>query len=173
MHRPSRDAFVLATGPSMSQEVADSVRGRGLVVAVSDAYKLAPWADMLVSTDLGWWIHHQPAFSGRKVCSQFLPGTVQPQGCRTDLNSGAMAVMALRLYDKPDRIFLLGVDMGGDHFFGRHPEPLRNTAPERWPVFEQQFLKEMAACERAGIQLYNLTPGSNLQCVPKMNLEDV
>lgn len=59
-------AIILATGPSMSQAVADSARGFGTVIAVSDAYRLAPWADCLVSADTAWWKHHNPDFAGPK-----------------------------------------------------------------------------------------------------------
>lgn len=40
---------------------------RGLrVIAVSDAYKMAPWAEALVSADAVWWRYHKPRFEGRK-----------------------------------------------------------------------------------------------------------
>src|SRR4026208_455478 len=69
---------ILATGPSMIQEVADYVRGKCKVIAVSDAYKLAPWADALVSNDRNWWDNHKDArqFAGKKFASVDLPGGV-------------------------------------------------------------------------------------------------
>ncbi len=50
----------------MSLHIAESIRGRCHVIAVSDAYKLAPWADALVSQDRPWWNYHRPEFAGRK-----------------------------------------------------------------------------------------------------------
>ena len=46
---------ILATGPSMSQAVADRARELGSVLAVNDAFELAPWADGLVANDINWW----------------------------------------------------------------------------------------------------------------------
>lgn len=150
------------------------VRGKGIVLAVSDAYKLAPWADFLVSTDLAWWLHHKPEFDGKRVCGTFFPGALVPPGVPTSLNSAATAVQTVREYcPGVSRIFLLGCDFQGDHFFGKHPAPLKNTTPERWATFEWQFFRQLQACERANIQLINLTPGSLLQCVPKRNIEDL
>ena len=60
---------ILGTGPSMSQAVADEARSTVLhVAAVSNAYLLAPWADVLVSSDKQWWLAHPAAyeFAGRK-----------------------------------------------------------------------------------------------------------
>lgn len=57
---------VLASGESMNQALADSVRGKCKVIAVSDTWRLAPWADALVSSDAGWWRHKTPKFDGPK-----------------------------------------------------------------------------------------------------------
>lgn len=78
---------VLASGPSMSQHVADSVRGKCRVIAVSNqgietvvdgvTYPaLAPWADVMLASDRRWWIENEVrarAFAGLKV-------TVEPPG---------------------------------------------------------------------------------------------
>lgn len=78
---------VLASGPSMSREVAEAVRGKCRVIAVSNQAipmlidgeihaALAPWADALVASDRTWWIMHEAearAFPGMKV-------TVEPPG---------------------------------------------------------------------------------------------
>jgi hypothetical protein len=74
---------VLASGPSMCMEVAETVRGRCRVIAVNNQAiptqhavtgvvlpALAPWADMLYAADAKWWMHHQVAalaFPGQKV----------------------------------------------------------------------------------------------------------
>lgn len=108
---------VLATGPSMSQAVADSVRGKCKVIAVSDAYLLAPWADILVSSDRAWWRHHKPEFLGRRYSVVDVPGADKLEGVHSGLNSGLVAVMAAVQFGAT-RVLLLGFDMGGTHFFG-------------------------------------------------------
>ena len=45
---------LLAPGPSMSQALADSVRGCR-VGAVTSALPLAPWAEFVAASDVSWW----------------------------------------------------------------------------------------------------------------------
>lgn len=164
---------VLATGPSMSQAVADRVRDRCSVVAVSDSYRLAPWADALAATDAAWWRAHPKAlqFEGRRFgilqSFQNVHG-VESLNIDTSTNSGLLAVMvAVKLGAK--RVLLCGLDMHspGDHFFGKHPAPLKPTRPERMEIFKRQF----AAYRPRGVEIINCTPGSALQCYPKADLE--
>lgn len=159
---------VLATGPSMSQAVADSVRGKCGVVAVSDAYRLAPWADALASNDRVWWLHHVEAlkFAGPKFTSGTVDG-VEKMSHRGGSNSGLLGIrVAMRL--GATRVLLLGYDMGGTHYFGPHPEPLKNTLPARFEIFKQQF----ARFEHPGVEIVNCTPDSALTCFPRMTLQE-
>lgn len=49
---------VLASGPSMSQDVADRVMASGLPAIVTNStFRLAPWAWMLYGADESWWNH--------------------------------------------------------------------------------------------------------------------
>lgn len=67
-----RTVIVAATGPSLTAEVAERcqmARDRAgiAVLAVSDAWKLMPWADALYSNDSAWWrCHKGTAFPGEK-----------------------------------------------------------------------------------------------------------
>jgi hypothetical protein len=162
---------VLATGPSMSQAVADAVRGRCRVIAVSDAYKLAPWADALVSSDRAWWRHHKPEFAGRKLSGVpvdcvGIDGIERVEGTVSGSNSGLIA-LKVAVSMGATRVLLLGYDMGGAHFFGDHPAPLKNTTPSRFEVFKRQF----ADYRPKGVEIINCTPGSALTCYPTMELE--
>ena len=56
---------VLATGPSMSQDVADALSGHKRIV-VNQGYRLAPDADMLVAMD-GNWPQEYRDFPGMRV----------------------------------------------------------------------------------------------------------
>lgn len=165
---------VLATGPSMSQSVADSVRGKCGVVAVSDAYRLAPWADAMASTDYAWWRAHPAAlkFQGRKFA--IFPSFRQIEGVEslqenTATNSGLLGLMvAVKL--GATRVLLCGLDLHspGNHFFGKHPAPLRSTPPGRMEIFKRQF----EAYRPRGVEIINCTPGSALRCYPRGNLQD-
>lgn len=164
---------VLATGPSMNQAVADSVRGRCIVIAVSDAYKLAPDADALVSNDSKWWRFHKKEafeFKGRKFCGARFPGTefIKPtKGHDATSNSGLQGMRVARDYYSAHKILLLGFDQHGTHFFGLHPSPLKNTSDSRRAVHQKQFAKfDQTTC-----RVVNCTPGSALTCFPMGVLE--
>jgi len=166
------DVFVLGTGPSLTQSIVDSVRGRGIVVSVSNAYQLAPWAEALVSTDAAWWNHYNPVFDGKKYCPNLVDGTIRVSQFPPHENSGVLACRVAREFYNPTRICLLGFDFGGGHFFGDHPQPLQNTKPERFSVFQEQFRIELHRCEQAGIQLINCTENSQLKKIPKLPLSE-
>lgn len=48
----------LASGPSLTTEDVNYVRGKAVVIAINDAISLAPWADVVYSSDQIWWSRH-------------------------------------------------------------------------------------------------------------------
>jgi hypothetical protein len=161
---------VLATGPSMSQAVADAVRGLR-VVAVSNAYVLAPWCDALVSTDAGWWRHHPEALA--LPCRKFggMPPFKAVEGVErigaSEENSGLLGIKAAVMLGAK-RVLLCGFDMKGAHFFGQHKPPLRNPDRKRFDAFKRQF----ANYRPKGVEIINCTLGSGLDVYQKAALED-
>lgn len=174
-------AAVLATGPSMSQSVADSVRDLP-AVAVNDAFRLAPWASILYAADRRWWEANPDAleFAGVKLCAQ--PGSPveymrnsgtlgfdpNPQFVRTGGNSGYQAVH-VAIQAGAARILLLGFDMRGDHFFGQHKAPLRNTSPDSFVRWADRF----AGLKHCGAEIINCTPGSAINAFPFASLDEL
>lgn len=157
---------VLASGQSMNQDVADSVRGKCKVIAVSDTWQLAPWADALVSADAGWWRHKAPQFDGPKYTLGTFPD-VEKLEAPMGTNSGLLGVMlAVKL--GATKVLLLGVDLHGTHFFGQHKAPLRNPKPDRLEIFKRQF----AEYRPKGVQIFNCNEKSSLTCYPMARLGD-
>lgn len=158
----------------MSLSIAQEIRESCKVVAVSDAFRLAPWAEALASTDAAWWKANPGAlhFSGRKfgVIMDFQGVTgVESMPVDTGTNSGLLGVMvAVKLGAK--RVLLLGLDLHspGEHFFGRHKLPLKSTSQQQMEVFKRQF----ARYRPRGVEIINCTPGSALECYPMATLED-
>ena len=149
---------VLATGPSLSTEDVARVKGRCRVAAVSNAYLLAPWADILVSNDRKWWECNPSAFSfvGKKFCSHELRGVEQfREHVPLGRNSGLMAMCVARKLGAK-KLILLGFDMHGEHFFGKHPEPLKNTTEKIFKTHIRQF-DGFSGCD-----VVNCTLGSSL-----------
>ena len=164
---------ILGTGESFSQELADFVRGKCGAIAVSDNYKLAPWADGLVSSDGLWWKCNPQAlqFAGRKFCSVAIGHksveVLKPDGPYSPAsNSGLRGMVVAEKIFGATRLLLLGFDMRGSHYFGPHPEPLNNTSPERFKVHMGQFRRWN------GCQVLNCTKGSALQCFPFMDIRE-
>jgi hypothetical protein len=192
-------AIVAATGPSLTVGVAECCRwahaaGTHAVIAVSDAWRLMPWADALYSCDARWWDLHQPAFAGDKWSSHHLPDndkraaasrhglnlvrgragqgfSFDPECIHYGANSGFQAVNLALLFGAR-RIVLVGFDMrlvgGRSHFFGEHPAGLRRTSNHR--NFISAF-EVAAASLPAGIEIRNATPGSALRGFPSIDLD--
>lgn len=166
-------AAVVCTGQSVTQADVDLLRGRCKVVVVSDAYKLAPWADAMVSHDKQWWeAHAECDFSGPRYCAYFqdLPKKYRTERFRpSGGNSGCMGLLVAntKLGETPKRILLLGADCKGTHYFGKHTRPgLNNTNEKQFEAIRRQYraLRELP--------VVNCSPISALDCFPKMSVAD-
>jgi hypothetical protein len=166
------------------------------VIAINDAWRMAPWADVLYGCDWRWWLKHRgaPDFAGIKVTLSNSVGHLdaypdikvlentgtegfehRPSGIRTGRNGGYQAInLAVHLGAR--RILLLGYDMkaGADgrlHFFGDHED-----WPTRPGIFEGVFLPQFSALvqplQDKGIEVVNCTPGSALVVFHVKQLED-
>lgn len=167
-------AHILASGPSMSREVAERARDEGgIIVAVSDSFRLAPFATALVSQDPAWWDYHRAqamAFGGRKFSgNRGIPGVdhiLYPGRSNTGLNSGALAIYIAAAVLGGNDLRLHGFDMHGTHFFGNHPKPLKTPTAARCHVFQAQFYEISALLSSLGVSVRNCTEGSRLKAFP-------
>jgi hypothetical protein len=178
---------VLASGPSMSQELADQVHAAGVpAIAVNTTFRLAPWAWMLYGADAAWWQNTPGAleFRGQKLSCEQVRGiprigqagrvgyTDDPALVYTFSNSGAQAIQ-IAAKSGARRILLLGMDMSGGHWHGEHPAPLRRTDPDLYPVWRGHMAVLAKALADRGVEVLNCSPESALECWPKVSLEDV
>jgi hypothetical protein len=191
------ECIVAATGPSLTDEAAAACAGHN-VIAVSDAYRMLPAAQVLYSCDERWWNSHNgcPDFRGEKwsthesehrnnklrcaeryglnlVRGRQADGfSFNPTVIHYGLNSGFQAVNLALLFGCK-RIVLVGFDMravdGKKHFFGDHPRPLSNGIP-----FKNFILLFEKAAKRLppDIQILNATPGSALKFFPFIALPE-
>lgn len=167
---------VIASGQSLTKKDCEYVRlarvsgaVQGVVAISNVGLDLAPWADYLVSADSAWWKVNKAAldFKGRKFCRQQVTGTDQYICHINACNSGMMGMFIARDMGKADRIILLGFDMKGTHYFGPHPEGLKNTNDKRFAEHRAQF-KYFPKMD-----VINCTPDSALEIFPKANLRDI
>ncbi len=189
------ECVIAATGPSLTEDVAQRCR-HARVLAINDAYRLFPFADLFYACDSAWWKIH-----GEKVLA--LPGerwSSHSEGSDEKLDAAArwglnlvrgahedgfsldpdlihygsvsgFQAINLALLMGAKRILLVGYDMrvnGQRHFFGNHPDPLTNAM--RFETLVPQFAR---AAHRLPpeIKILNCTPGSALDCFPMCDLE--
>lgn len=163
---------VLATGPSMSAELAQRLSNGMDCIAVNDAYKIAPDAVALCANDRVWWSENPAAmtFRGRRFSTAQLGRGVEavPMGVLIgpSTNSALLALhVAIAVFGATE-VMLYGVDMHGSHYFGRHAK-LNNTSEHRFEVFKRQFGNYAQALK--DVTVWNATPGSALRCFPFLN----
>jgi len=192
---PGATVACLGGGPSLSQADVDRVRGRARVIAINDAVRLAPWADVLYGCDWRWWQKHAgaPGFTGIKVSLSNSRGHLDaypeikllentgvagledsPTGLRTGGNGGYQAInLAVHLGAR--RILLLGYDMqaaadGRTHWFGDHED--WPTRPDVYATAMLPHFAGLAARLRdVGVETINCTPASALTVFPTLDLE--
>ena len=180
---------VAATGPSLTAQQLELCRRLPLVV-VNDAYRLAPWAPVLYACDAAWWDHHQgaPGFEGERWSShhdggndkrecalrwglQLVAGSDRegfsrdPARIHYGGNSGFQAINLATLWGAA-RVLLLGFDGGAGHFFGNHPASLRNANADRFRTHFHLAARDLPC------PVINCTPGSRLDCFPKVGLNE-
>jgi hypothetical protein len=190
----------IATGPSLTAEDVAFVKGKATVICVNDAWRLAPWADVVYSSDRYWMSRYRCAngCAGAKATIEFSPGRAakelrayapdirfyrntghhgvetQPDGLRTcGQNSGGAAVN-LAVHLGATRIVLLGYDMGyrdgQRHFFGDHPPGLSNT--HNFPTWRRAFQRMAPELAALGVDVVNATRASSLEAFPMVPLRD-
>lgn len=192
-----RTVAILASGPSLSQSEADLLRSRLPVVAVNDAYRVAPWADLLYAADADWWEHHGYAadFAGERwtqhqgrenwhrrateaglhvIRSRSGNGvSVDPGEIYTGSNSSFQA-LNLAVQAGATRVLFLGLDLsrpgGKSHFFGDHPGQLNRASP--YHTFRRAFEQAAPALEGLGVEVINCSSQSALRCFPHMTVEE-
>lgn len=187
---------ILGSGPSMSREVAETVKGRCKVIALNDQAipkvidgktipAMAPWADVLFAADAMWLrLHAQQvaAFGGIKVSrcwradvagihyllSAGQEGVDSRPTHLSGMNSGQMA-MNLAYHFGAKRILLCGFDCKGGRWFGNHPRPLSNT--HHYKQWLNLYTKTAVTYKKLGVDVINCTPGSALKVFPFADLK--
>lgn len=180
---------VLASGPSMTPEVAQAVRAAGVyTIAVCNTWEMAPWADLAFAGDAPWWHKYHAAtagFAGLKACLEETPFAdvlllrnggkqgfdTDPSTLRTGGNSGYGAVH-IAAHAGAARILLCGFDMRGGHWHSPHQWPLYQGGEGHFPKWIARFATLAPELAARGIEVLNCTPDSALDVFPMARLED-
>jgi hypothetical protein len=184
---------ILASGPSMTLEQAEAVKGRCRVIAVNNQGidteadgkvipAFAPWADVLYAADSKWWAANKPqalAFAGLKVT---IRGSIVPEiefllqsherifdprptHLATGGNSGYQAVH-LAVHFGAARIVLLGFDMQatGNRRHWFGNHPKHLNTIQNFGAWVQAFDRLAPVLADRGVDVVNCTPTSALKC---------
>lgn len=193
--------LIIATGPSLTQR--DVTLARGLdrrTYAVNDAYRLAPWSDVVYACDEDWWNVHYAKVrrvapgaelwttsdeAAKKYNLNHIPGDHHDHArCRFDISgkriiygaNGGFQTWNLAFADGMRDAVLLGFDMGHEpgtptHFFGEHP-PECNT-PRPFNDWVDNFNRAAPIAAAAGMVTRNATRVTRLTCFERVVLEDL
>lgn len=195
---PGATVVVLGGGASLTSSQVETVQaahaaGDCKAIAINDAYRVAPWADLLYFCDNKWWEWHREALKGWakpivrlesvghdfgdpriKVLKNYGEGGLVDvrDGVMHGANSGYQATH-LAIHRGATRIVLLGIDMHcrereRPHWFGHHPDRVV-------PDYARQralFATIKAPAERLGVEIVNCTPGTALDCFRRADLAE-
>jgi hypothetical protein len=183
-------AFVLGGGDSLRGFDAGRLKGHGRVIAVNDAFRIAPWADVLYFGDRKWFDWNRGSlgmFRGEHIVTRVEVGATPPlkiKRLRRNLDvglarhpsevagwcSGGNAINLAYLFGAAP-IVLLGFDMKGGNWHTHHRTPKNLDAYRRHFI---PHIERMAPeLEREGVTVINATPGSALGCFPIVSLDDI
>lgn len=175
--------IILASGQSITQKDIDYCKDKGTVIAINNTYKLASWAQMLWACDANWWRFYPEAldFKGEKYSLEFDHKKVKKlkskyaDGLGLDLihcggNSGYQCINFAYLQGATE-IILLGFDMHGEHWHGKHKTGLSNIHDfDKWINNFQQLAIDL---KDRNIKVINCTPNTKLNCFKKLPLKKV
>jgi hypothetical protein len=191
-----RTVIVAAPGPSLTQEVAERCKGH-TCLAIKEAYRLIPWADVCYGCDAKFWLRTQgcPDYQGEKWSShddgsnnklaaardygvKLCNGkagsafSLDPGHIHYGSNSGFQAINLTILFGAT-RIVLVGFDMrvvDGRRYFCK-PHPTQAGQRIDYGKFSEIF-GYAARKLPPTIKIINCTPNSALRAFPLMSLED-
>lgn len=159
-----------------------------MIYVVNDNWKLIPGADYLYACDGTWWDRHidEITFEGERwtqdkpaarqyglnyIESEQLQGLCREPGkIYTGNNSGYQAIN-LAYHHGAKLILLLGFDMqftnGKTHWFGDHPEGLKNPKPDQWIPAFNRLARD---CEYEGVKVLNCSRATALECFERSDI---
>lgn len=186
------DCYIIGGGPSINLLDINKLKNKR-VIGINNAYKIAPFIDILYFMDCSWYKWHKENlinFKGIKVTTchecvnvkgiKFLKTgkknafDIRPEYLSRGNNSGVGgASVAIKLGAK--RIFLLGFDMhfprGESNF---HKDHKKVVAEER---YTNEFLKSFSEFKKnldeMNVEIINATPGSHLKLFPIIDPNEI
>lgn len=188
---PGATVAIIASGAGATPLVAQHVRAaRVRCIAVNNAFRLAPFADVLYAADAEWWTHPSNAdartFAGERISVSAVPAEFGVKllrqtgnsgfdpdagALRTGCNSGYQAIH-LAVHFGARKIILCGYNLSGPNFHGRHVDGLRTTDEAHYGLFLSKYPTLVEPLRARGVDVVNCTPNTALKCFRVGNLEN-
>lgn len=183
---------IIGGGPSLTQDQIDYVKGRANTIGINDAYRIAPWIDILYACDLKWWTWHRDKtvdlrclkITPDKEAAERFKDLTYVEGSHTEglslksntihygKNGGYQAIN-LAAHTGAKKIVLIGFDQrfpkNQSHWFGDHPDLVRSVY-SNWTGNWQSIVEPL---KQLNIEVINCTPGSALTVFPMAELKEV
>lgn len=200
---PGETFVCIASGPSLTREDVEAVRGRARVIVVNNNIQIAPWADVLYAADAGWWkwatrgqspmeafpallkAHAGLKYSVTSQAARYHCVTVLGRGPSEGLSldptklclgaNGGYQAINLAVLLGAARIVLLGYDMQLGPKGQRHWHRDHPSGSFNAPLqnFRQKFPTLVEPLQRAGVEVINCSRQTALTCFPRQSIEDV
>lgn len=184
---------LIASGPSVTKEDVDKLQGRCRVAVVNNNHELAPWADLLYAADGRWWekypkarnfgglkvtpdaptakrygLHHVNLLDERDTDSDRI--SVDRPGMLARGGNSAFQLLNLVTQFGVRRQIWLGFDFTGEHWHGKHPEPLRNPKPQTLEKWRKRFDAQADLLKSLGVDVVNASADSALTAYQKLDV---
>lgn len=197
---PGETVACIASGPSLTAEDVNFVRGKTRAIAINASYAIAPWADVLYVADcqpFRWYWEHGPkgyehvpmrSFAGLKFSLTRRSGQwsgVQVLKCGSEdglsldptrlclgMNSGYQAINLAVLLGAT-RILLLGYDMTvtkEGKEYWHEQHPHKKRSP--YKTFRRLFPSIVEPLKKAGVSVINCSRHTALECFPRMPITE-
>lgn len=187
---------IVGSGPSANTIPIELAKGKAKFIAVNNAAQLAPWADVVYSSDFPWWKQCEglPRFAGIKISQDdrvvnkpfwniFLVKTVLEDNLLVTTpgeigwggNSGFGAIN-LAVQFGVNRIVLVGFDMNinnGVHWHGKHPVGMNNPSRESTARWRDVLDAQKPLLSRLGVEMLNASPDSALTAYQKVDFREI
>jgi hypothetical protein len=176
------EAFVIASGPSLTEEDVEIVRQwqneTRHVIVTNNTFLIAPFADVLFFHDLKWWNIYKNQVNMDAVTVSHISNervnVLGKPGFKAFGNSGTGAV-SLAIYAGCKKIYLLGVDGkkkdGKVHWHGNHVKPLGNAMS--MPKWKDHFAKVGEYAKSKGVEVINMSRDTAIHCFKKQSIDEL
>lgn len=185
-----RSVYLIGGGPSLKGFDLRQLKGRGIVVAINDAVRSAPWADVAFTIDRTWLRRRRremSGFAGEKLAAvpdgfpnlggytylRRLPeaGLSADMGVLLAGGNSGFAALGMALMRGAGRVALLGYDLGAAGHFHRGYEWRSPYGAKDYPAWIDSFAVLAAAA--GDTDIINCNPGSALRCFRFGGFEEI